>query len=300
METQYDTQRTQNTHRRNVVDVVRGLFFAAHPIPAAFFMTAVALFSLRAMWPHVRWSVFLLLVLGHGAMQYSINLMNDYCDRFQDAITQPTKPIVRGLVRPREVFIASIVMSVLMVLLLLPLPPLALIISLAYLALGMAYNFGLKATAFSGLMLALVFALIPLYIFAGIGKLIPFAYWLVPVGFLLGAALNLANSLPDVEGDKKNGTRTLAVLLGLRGSFLVCYAFMLLSIALIGTLTITGLVASRAIITYPLLALSVLALIVMNVLFGPNKPAGTRRAYFIIISALSLIIAFGWCLSAIT
>ena len=298
METQYDTQRTQNAHRRNRVDVVRGLFFATHPIPASLFITTVAVFSLRAMWPHVLWMTFVLLILGHATMQGSINLMNDYCDRYRDAITQPKKPIVRGLVRPREVFVASIIMGVLMVLLLLPLPPLALIISLLYLALAMAYNFGLKSTAFSGLILALVFALIPLYVFAGLGKLLPIAYWLVPVAFLMGAALNLANSLPDIEGDKKNGARTLAVLLGLKGSFLTCYALMLLSIALIGTLTITGVVPSHTLVTYSLLALSVLALIVMNVLFGPNKPVETRRAYFIIVAILSLGIAFAWFLSA--
>lgn len=298
METQYDTQRTQNVHRRRIVDVVRGLFFATHPIPASLFITTVAIFSLRAMWPQLRWSTFVLLILGHATMQGSINLMNDYCDRYRDAITQPMKPIVRGLVRPREVFVASIIMGVLMVLLLLPLPPLALLVSLLYLTLAMAYNFGLKSTAFSGLILALVFALIPLYIFAGVGKLLPIAYWLVPVGFLMGAALNLANSLPDVEGDKKNGARTLAVLLGLKGSFLTCYALMLLSIALIGTLTITGIVASRTVITYPLLALAVLMLVVMNVLFGPDKPAKTRRAYFIIVAVMSMGIALTWFLSA--
>lgn len=294
----YDEQLTRNVHRRTITDIVRGLFFSIHPIPTALFVTTVVIFSLRAMWPHLLWTTFVLLILGHATMQCSINMMNDYCDRYRDAISQPTKPIVRGLVMPREVFIASIVMGVVMVLLLLHLPPLALIISIGYLALGQAYNMGLKSSIFSGLILAMMFALIPPYIFAGVSKLIPLAYWLVPVAFLLGAALNLANSLPDVEGDKKNGARTLAVLLGLRGSFLVCYALMLLSIALIGTLTITGIVASRTAITYPLLALSVLAIVVMNVLFGPNKPAETRRAYFIIVAVMAIGISFAWFLSA--
>jgi len=225
-------------------------------------------------------------------------MMNDYCDRYRDAISQPAKPIVRGLVTPREAFIASLLMGIVMVAVQLRLPPLALIISFGYLALGQSYNMGLKSSIFSGLILAMMFALIPLYIFAGINKLIPIAFWLVPVGFLMGAALNLANSLPDVEGDKKNGARTLAVTLGLRGSFLVCYALMLSSLALIGILTLTHTVVSLPWVTYPLLALSVLVLLIMNVVFGPNKPIETRRAYFIIVAVMSIGIAFVWFLSA--
>jgi 4-hydroxybenzoate polyprenyltransferase len=285
--------------KRSISDIALGFFLVTHPLPTALFVTTVAIFSLGAMWPHLLWSTFLLLILGHATMQFSINTMNDYCDRYRDAISQPAKPIVRGLVMPREAFIFSILMGIVMVVLQLRLPPLALIVSFGYLALGQSYNLGLKSSIFSGLILALMFALIPLYIFAGVGRLIPIAFWLVPVAFLMGAALNLANSLPDVEGDKKNGARTLAVVLGLRGSFLVCYVFMLLSIALVGVLTITHTVVSLPWVTYPLLALSVLTLLIMNVVFGSNKPVETRRAYFVIVAVMSIGIAFVWFLSAI-
>src|SRR6266700_2234344 len=87
------------------------------------------------------------------------------------------------------------------VLLLLPLHRLALLISLCYLALGQGYNLGLKSTPLSGIVFALAMPLIPLYAFAGVGRTLPFLFWLVPVGCLLGVALNLANSLPDIPGD---------------------------------------------------------------------------------------------------
>ena len=287
----------QIARRRSISDITRGFFFLAHPIPTALFLTTVAIFSVRALWPHLMWNVIILLVLGHATMQCSINMMNDYCDRYRDAKSQPQKPIVRGLVRPNEAFTVAVVMGVVMVLILLNLPPLALVISLGYLILGQGYNLGLKSTPFSGFILALMFALIPLYVFAGIGKLVPIAFWLVPVAFLLGAALNLANSLPDLEGDIANNAHTLTVLLGLRRSFLVCYLLMFLSATLIAILTLTHAIVSHSLITYALLVLTAVLLLAMVPFFGPNKPVTTRRAFYILIAVLSVILPFGWFLS---
>src|SRR6266566_3317289 len=143
------------------------------------------------------------------------------------------------------------------------LPPLAFIISLCYLALGQAYNLGLKSTPFSGIVFALAMPLIPLYAFAGVGRIPPIIFWLVPVGFLLGIALNLANSLPDLEEDAVHGARTLAVVLGLRRSFAVCQALILLCAALIGMLMITGIVPANPWIIMPVLILTCLAIVIM-------------------------------------
>src|SRR6266581_5528293 len=99
-------------------------------------------------------------------------------------------------------------MIVVMAVLLIPLNPLALLVSLCYLALGQAYNLGLRSTPLSGIVFALAMPLIPLYAFVGVGRPLPYLFWLVPVGFLLGVALNLANSLPDLEEDEANGTKS--------------------------------------------------------------------------------------------
>src|SRR5204862_3970415 len=104
-------------------------------------------------------------------------------------------PIPRGLVSPREALIVGLVMIGVMVLLLLPLSPLALLVSLCYLALGQGYNLGLKSTPLSGIVFALAMPLIPLYAFVGVGRTLPFLLWLVPVGFFLVIALYVGNSL---------------------------------------------------------------------------------------------------------
>src|SRR5712692_8991503 len=198
------------TKKRRLSDIILGLFLLSHPGPVLLHIIAVTLFALLAAWPHFAWGIIALVVAAHAAMQLSIAMLNDYCDRQLDAESKPGKPIPRGLVRPVEALFCGLLLIVVMVLLLLPLHRLALLISLCYLALGQGYNLGLKSTPLSGIVFALAMPLIPLYAFAGVGRTLPFLFWLVPVGCLLGVALNLANSLPDIPGDATRGARTLA------------------------------------------------------------------------------------------
>ena len=222
--------------KRRAGEIAYGLFLLSHPAPVLLHVIGVTVFTLLAVWPRPMWGVILLVIGAHSAMQISIAMINDYCDRHLDTASKPKKPIPRGLVSPREALIAGLIMTIVMLLLLLPLPRLALLISLAYLALGQGYNLGLKSTPFSGIVFALAIPLIPLYAFAGAGHTLPVLFWLVPVGVLLGVALNLANSLPDIQGDATNGARTLAVVLGVKWSFITCSITLLVLKSRLGVL----------------------------------------------------------------
>src|SRR5437773_6232303 len=205
--------------RRRLSEIFLGFFLLSHPAPVLLHIIGVTVFTLLAAWPHFIWSTIFLVIAAHATMQVSIAVINDYCDRKLDAAGKPQKPIPRRLVYPHEALLGGLVMMGVMVLLLLPLNRLALFVSLGYLLLGQGYNLGLKRTPLSGIVFALAMPLIPLYAFAGVGRVLPFLFWLVPVGFLLGVALNLANSLTDLEEDSAYGAKTLAVVLGVKGSF---------------------------------------------------------------------------------
>ncbi len=284
----------QLENKRTFSDIALGFLLLTHPGPVAFFIFVVALFALRVTWPQPAWSVIMLLVAAHATMQFSISMINDYCDRALDAASKPGKPIVRGLVTPREALIVGIVMAVLMVVLLLPLPPLALVVSLCYLALGQAYNLGLKSTVWSGCILALMTALIPLYIFAGVGRASPLAFWFVLVGFLLGVALNVANSLPDLEGDAAGGARTLAVVLGLRRSFFVSPLIIAALIVLIGALALFDFIPAQLWIMVPVWIITALGLAGILLFFGPGKPKEIRVAYFYLVTLTCIVLVGGW------
>jgi len=280
--------------RRQLNDILLGLFLLSHPGPVALHIVAVAVFALLAAWPHLSWSIFALIAGAHAAMQISIAMLNDYCDRGIDARGKPRKPIPRGLILPREALVAGLFMIALMLILLLPLPPLALIISLAYLALGQGYNLGLKSTPLSGIVFALAMPLIPLYAFAGIGRSVPFLFWLAPVGFLLGVALNLANSLPDVEEDAAGGAHTLAVALGVRRSFLLCQLLILLSAMLIAALALLNIVPARPLMLIITLILTALSILAMQLFSGPARPVETRKSFFYLFVLTCIVLTGGW------
>ena len=284
--------------RRQLNDILWGLFLLSHPGPVALHIVAVAVFALLAVWPHVVWSIFALIVGAHAAMQISIAMLNDYCDRRMDAQGKPHKSIPRGLILPREALVAGLLMIALMLILLLPLPPLALIFSLAYLALGQGYNLGLKSTPLSGIVFALAMPLIPLYAFAGVGRSLPFLFWLAPVGFLLGVALNLANSLPDVEEDAAGGARTLAVALGVKRSFLLCQVSILLSAILIAALALLNIVPAQPPVLITTLILTALSIVTMQLFSGPAKPVETRKGFFYLFVLTCIVLTGGWLIGA--
>src|SRR6266852_788264 len=289
----------QITKKRTFNDIILGFFLLSHPIPVLFHIIAVTIFTLLAAWPHFIWSIIVLVIAAHAAMQVSIAMINDFCDRRMDARGKPEKPIPRGLILPREALIAGLLMIAIMFVLLIQLPLLALVISLCYLVLGQAYNLGLKSTPFSGIVFALAMPLIPLYAFAGVGRVPYVLFWLIPTGFLLGIALNLANSLPDIEQDAANGAKTLAVVLGVKRSFAVCQSMIVLAAALIGILQITGLVPARSWIIVLTLILTCLAVETMVLFFGPERPVETRKSYFYLVALTCILLAGGWIIGVL-
>ncbi|HKF38710.1 MAG TPA: UbiA family prenyltransferase [Ktedonobacteraceae bacterium] len=279
---------------RSVGDMVVGFWMLGHVEPIILILTVVALFAVRATWPHPPWTVILLLLAGQATMQFSIGILNDYCDRHLDALGGKNKPIVLGMIRPHEALLAGLLMIAIMFVILLPLNLVALLAALGYLALGQVYNLGLKSTPLSGILFALAMPLLPLYAFAGVGRIPSMVIWFIPIGAILGVALNLANSLPDIEEDAAGKAQTLAVTLGVKGSFIACPLLIALGALLIGALTIFQLVPAQLWLMLSLLVLTVLGLVIMLVFFGPEKPRQTRKVYFYLAALLSLLLAGGW------
>jgi 4-hydroxybenzoate polyprenyltransferase len=274
--------------------MVVGFWLLAHVEPIILILTVVTLFAVRASWPHPPWTLILLLLAGQTAMQFSIGILNDYCDRHRDALGEKHKPIVLGLIRPREALLAGLFMIAVMFVILLPLNLFALLAALGYLALGQLYNLGLKSTPLSGILFALAMPLLPLYAFAGVGRIPSMVIWFIPIGAVLGLALHLANALPDLEEDEASNVNSLAVMLGVKASFIACPLLITLAAMLIGALTIFQLVPVQL---WPMLLIFVLTglgLVIMLVFFGPAKPRQTRKVYFYLLALLCLLLAGGW------
>ena len=285
--------------RRSPTAILRGLFLLTHPLPVFFHLVAVTLLAVLAAWPSIAWRTLTLVVLAHAFMQFAIAILNDYCDRRQDAHSRKSKPIPLGLVRPREALVLGVMCILVMLLFLLFLPLLALLISLLYLAFGLAYDFGLKGTPWSGIVFALAIPLIPLYAFAGMQRVHPLLYWLVPIAALLGIALNLANSLPDIEDDARQGARTLAVTLGLRISALACPALTLLALFIIVLLSLTHIIPLQATLFWPFIVILLILATLQFIMSASIRNEQRRKPYFYLVVMTSLLLAAGWLIGAL-
>jgi 4-hydroxybenzoate polyprenyltransferase len=286
-------------NKRRPTDILRGFFWLCHPGPVLLNVTAVTIFALLATWPYVPWNILPLVIAAHLAMQLSIAIFNDYCDRERDVLSKKNKPIVRGLILPREALFATIILMLTMVLLLIPLNPQALLVSLLYLACGQSYNLGLKTTPLSGIVFALAIPLIPLYAFVGVGHFMPLVVWQMPIAALLGVALHLANALPDIEQDVANQVHNLVVVLGSKGSLIACSLLILLAAIVTGVLAITGLVPAQPWILLPTLLLVTSAASILFLVFRSKESHQAYQTYFYLVVLTCLVLAGGWLTSAL-
>jgi 4-hydroxybenzoate polyprenyltransferase len=202
------------------------MLLVTHPIPSLMYVTAVALFSVLAAYSsgHTIIPATLARVLvGVGCAQVAIGTLNDYMDRELDAQSGRSKPLVMGRITPRMALGQVICATILLLLLFMPLGWVALLLGMLIEGLGLAYDLGLKSTPFSGLLYAVYFPLIPLLAWVVFGSYQPFLWWVLPFGAGLGLAMNIANTLPDLESDTEAGVRGLPHLLGLRNGLAVVW-----------------------------------------------------------------------------
>ncbi len=295
----YQLEHMNAVGKRRPVDVLRGFFWLCHPGPVMLNVIAVTAFSLLATRPYIYWNVLVLAVTAHLAMQLSIAIFNDYCDRQRDVLSKKNKPIVRGLVSPREALIATFLSMFIMVVLLIPLNRMALLISLLYLACGQSYNLGLKTTPIGGVVFALAIPLIPAYAFVAMDRFVPWVLWQIPIAALLGLALHLANTLPDIEQDQANRVRNLVVVLGRKRAIAAISLLILLASILIEVLAMTGLVPSQPKLRLPTLLVVILSVGTSFVLFRSKESHQAHQIYFYLAVLTCLVLAGGWLASAL-
>jgi 4-hydroxybenzoate polyprenyltransferase len=206
-----------------IVPVVR----LVHPFP----VTVVVLTTILLVVVAHRGNPGALVLLRAGAVillsQAAVGALNDYVDRFVDARTQPEKPIPSGLVAPPLALSIVCISSALLIPVALSFGPISLLLAGVGTAAGITYDLWLKPTPFSFAGYLVGFLTLLTWVWEIAGR---FSVWFAlvyPVGCLLLVAAHLAQSLPDIEADRRVGNLGLAVLLGPIWSFravLVLYA----------------------------------------------------------------------------
>lgn len=195
-------------------EVTTGLVRACHPLPT---VAVTALTAGLVVGADGTWGRGLLVVAAVLTGQLVIGWSNDLVDAERDrSVGRADKPVARGDVGVRTVrwalVLATIATVVLSLAVSLPAAALHLVLVVGS---GLAYNLGLKATAWSWVPYAVAFGALPAVAWVGSGSGAP-PWWSVAVGALLGVGAHLLNVLPDLADDEQTGVRGLPHRLGER------------------------------------------------------------------------------------
>ncbi len=275
---------------------LRGFLLLTHPLPSLMYVAATIALSLIAAASHdapVDGFALARVAVAVGCAEASIGALNDFRDRALDA-GRADKPIGQGWVSSRGALILAVASGLIALVLFASLGPVALAMGLPVLGLGLAYDLGLKGTPASALLFAVYFPLFPLLAWAVFGRWEPFLPWVVPLGAALGLALNVANTLPDLEEDAAAGVRGLPHLLGFRVGRLVAWVTPPLVLGAILLLAGTGLVPSRPagliVAAVGAMAPSLAALLLYRLRPTPR----TLRLCFLLEGAGVILLGGGW------
>jgi len=168
-------------------------------------------------------SALLILSAGNG--------FNDYCDHEIDRINKPQRPIPSGRIGRHEALIFSLVLLGLGTGLGFLVNRYAVAIATFVSSCLVVYAIWLKRTPFAGnLVVGLLTGLT--FIAGGVavasirGTLVPATF-----AFLFTTAREIVKDIEDIEGDRRNNARTIAVLWGKRAAVCIALCFMFAVIA---------------------------------------------------------------------
>jgi geranylgeranylglycerol-phosphate geranylgeranyltransferase len=171
--------------------------------------------------------------------------INDYYDRNIDAINEPSRPIPVGLVSTNEALILFFSVSIIGFIFAFLTSTLCLIIAVISWVLVVAYvTFG-KRTGLPGNFLVSVCVAIP-FIYGSIiifDEIIPSVIIFAFMAFLSNTGREITKGIIDVQGDKKEGIKTIAVRYSSKTASLVAVLFYTLAVSLTPIPLILGLVS---------------------------------------------------------
>ncbi len=200
----------RRSHQGSPVAALAG---ATHPGPALAVTALAALLALAADVPVATAAVLTGAVL---TGQLTIGWGNDLLDAERDrAVGRSDKPLASGRVSRRLVLVALGTAGLACVVLSFAVGWRSALVHLGLLvAMGHAYNLGLKATRWSWVPYAVAFGSLPSVVSLAADDRAAAAWWLTAAGAALGVGAHLLNVLPDLADDAATGVRGLPHRLG--------------------------------------------------------------------------------------
>ena len=281
-------------------DRTRAFFRAAriiHPFPTLVNVAAVAGLAFVAARGAPDAPVLLRMLAVMLCAQSAIGVANDYFDRDLDAAAKPWKPIAAGVVSPAVAAALALGFVAVATALAATLGVGGFALAMLGMTCGLAYDARLKRTIFSALPYMIAVPTLPLWVWATLDAWQPVLWWLLPLGALIGLALHLANTLPDIASDADHGVAGLPHRLGARTARLAAWA------SFGGALTLSAVLAPFLHYDLRFLAPAILVggagLAASIGIFAARRDEFALQLGFGVLSMASALLAVGW-LAAVT
>ena len=239
---------------------------------------------------------FGLLLLGMLGGQLAVGALNEWCDREADAVAKPWKPIPAGLMPASHALAIAFGGLALMVVAGWLLGPVELLVLTIANGCGLVYDLGIKRTPLSWLPYLVALPLVPIWAWLVMDAFQPRLLWLYPIGALFIVAIHLAQVLPDIAGDRRQGERGLAVVLGERWTPIALWTAALGTTTLVGVATaLFGRHPAAGVIAAILTAILLLAALALY----RRTPARVQPHLFELLTACAVILGCGWALAVV-
>lgn len=230
-----------------------------------------------------------LLTLAVFAGQVSIGLSNDAIDSPRDrAVGRTDKPLALDGAAVRTAWVAAGVAVLVAVALSAALGWRMLLVHLALIGGGWAYNAGLKSTVWSALCFVLAFG--------GLPSLAPLSLpdpsyaplWATLAGAAFGVAIHFSNVLPDLDDDRATGVRGLPHRIGATGSAIIAAAALIAGAAIVAIAP--GYAVGRGLERLPSLGFVAVSALAVVALVASLRPGASRLA-FLLVQLAALLLA---------
>ncbi|MDQ3657912.1 MAG: UbiA family prenyltransferase [Chloroflexota bacterium] len=285
-----------HTVRPSWRQIVHGYLVLPHAVPIVVVMSATAAFALIAArgWPGTGPMTWLLLAMFGG--QLAIGAVNELVDADLDALTKPDKPIPAGLVSRRGAWTVAIGGCLAMAIFSLRFDvPVFLVCALGT-GVGVAYSVWFKRTVWSWIPYLIALPLLPIWVWLALSEVDPGLYAIYPIGAAAVIAVQIAQSIPDVEADAQGNVRTLAVALGSTYARLACWGALGLAAVLAAALAPWLTEAPFWVWGAAGIAISLIA---VNATIWTKDPRAGAMGCFPCVAAGAVVLGLGWTLALI-
>ncbi len=283
-------------HRPSVRAIARGYLLLPHAVPVIVVMAATAAFALIAAggWPGIGTMARLLGAMLGG--QIAVGAVNELVDVELDRAGKSHKPIPSGLVSERGARIVVALGMAAMIALSAAFGLASLLLCALGTGCGIAYSLWFKRTIWAWVPYLVALPLLPIWVWTALDDIDPALFAVYPLGAGAVVAVQLAQSLPDVGGDRASGVRTLAVALGERNARLACWGAMVLTA--VGAALLAPWLTDRPAIVLAA-AVVALALVGLDILLWRRDRHLGIQAAFPCVAIATVILGLAWVLAMI-